>query len=231
MKKHTHLFIAMLLIMLTGWHCTNAPTASANLLVNGDAELPNHDSVPEGWQNVQGHWHSPEGDSTHQLFGLAQHGYYLFFAGADTLGILQQDVDISRLAKSIDAGKQKFIFSTYVKSLDQGPKSDQARVTVFALNHDKQHGKLLYDSDSTRSLNKWLLLQDTFLVSPATRFIRVQLMAIRNVGSDNDGYFDHAGLLAIPPDSERWVWIAVAAFLLVTALHYFLFKMKRTTVS
>ncbi len=226
MQKIPATLFILFLIALNGSHCTGVPKPAANLLVNGDAELPNHDSIPRGWVNVQGHWYSPEGDSTHQLCGFAQHGYYLFFAGADTLGILQQDVDISLFSKTVDAGKQRFVFSTYAESLDQGPNSDQARTTVYALSNDKQHSKPLYDSDTTRSLNKWMLLKDTFLVSPATRFIRVQLISIRHVGGDNDGYFDNASLLAIPVASGSWVWIAVGIFLLLILLLYVLFKAK-----
>jgi hypothetical protein len=123
-----------------------------------------------------------------------QDGKYLFFAGNDSLGILQQDVDVSAYARPIDAQQQQFSFSGYAESLDQGPNSDQARITVSALDGAKNRTLFTYDSDTTRSLNKWLHLTDTFTAPPATRFIRVRMIAIRHVGGDNDGYFDNLTL-------------------------------------
>jgi len=116
------------------------------------------------------------------------------FAGNDSLGSLQQDIDVSSYARPIDAQEQQFFFSGYAESLDQGPNSDQARITVAALDSAKTKTLFTYDSDTTRSLNKWLHLTDIFMAPRSTRYIRVRMIAIRHVGGDNDGYFDNLEL-------------------------------------
>ena len=182
-----------------------------NLLVNGDAEVSHFDSLPTGWVNVQGHWVTEEADSISHVCGLAQSGKALFFAGADTLGILRQEVDVREFASGIAAGKQRFSFNGYAESLDQGPNSDQARIVLTSLDSTRQNPKVLFDSDTTRSLNKWLLLRDTVLAPPATAFIRVDLITIRHIGGDNDGYFDNITLVALPQTRNVWIWVTVVA--------------------
>ncbi len=181
-----------------------------NLLVNGDAEVSHFGIFPAGWVNVQGHWVTEEADSVSHECGLAESGKALFFAGTDTLGILRQEVDVREFASGIAAGKQRFSFSGYAESLDQGPNSDQARIVLTSLDSMRKNPKVLFDSDTTRSLNKWLLLRDTVLAPPATAFIRVDLIAIRHVGGDNDGYFDNVTLVELPQTPKVWIWLITA---------------------
>ncbi len=169
-----------------------------NLIFNGSAEMPRYDSTPPGWLNVQGHWISSEGDSISHVCTYAENGKYLFFAGNDTLGILQQDVSVADYAQSIDQHSQQFIFNGYVQSLDQGPSSDQSQIILTGLDNSKRVLTQIFHTDSTRSLNTWRLVADTFFVPQSTRFIRIQLIAIRHVGGDNDGYFDNMVLNATP---------------------------------
>jgi len=178
-----------LLILATA--CNSHGHPSENLLVNGSAELGRYDSIPPGWTSVQGPWHMLEGDSEHHDYGFAQEGKYFFFAGQDTLGILQQDVDVSKYATGIDAHKQLFTFHGFAQSLDQGPNSDQAMLTIQGLDSSKGKTVYSFSTDTTRSIAKWLPLSDSFVAPVSTRFIRVQLIAIRHVGGDNDGYFDN----------------------------------------
>ncbi|HMH21485.1 MAG TPA: hypothetical protein VK563_06910 [Puia sp.] len=195
-------------VILSATSCTQQAPPE-NLIVNGDAETPKYDSVPAGWLNVQGHWVSFEEDSVHHDVVYAQHGKYIFFAGNDTLGILQQDVDVSKWAHGIDAQKQQFIFSGYVQSLDQGPNSDQSALSIAGMDNSK--GKILYTfSDTTRSMGKWLPVTDTFMAPVNTRFIRIRMVAIRHVGGDNDGYFDNFTLTTRGMGSlPVWVWIVL----------------------
>jgi hypothetical protein len=228
MKKAIfYLFIFVITgIVIAG--CTENAEAPHNLVANGNAELPKYDSVPPGWVNVQGHWVSPEGDSSHHDCSYAQSGKYLFFAGNDTLGILQQDVDISEFAPVIDANKQQFIFNGYVQSLDQGPNSDQAQIIVTGLNNSKQDPQILYNSDTTRSLNKWMLLADTFKVPSLTRFVRIQLVAIRHVGGDNDGYFDNISLIPLKNLMDRWVlFVLISAGIILGIAFYLYIRSKK----
>ena len=189
--------------------CQQATSPATNLIVNGDGEMPKYDTIPPGWQNIQGHWITYEEDSVKHDFAYSQHGKYLFFAGNDSLGILQQDIDLSEYARSIDKGKQQFVFSGYVESLDQGPNSDQSAVAITGLDNSKN--KSLYNfRDTTRSIGKWLLVTDTFMAPPATRFIRIQMIAIRHVGGDNDGYFDNFSLTTRSLDTSlTWLWIGL----------------------
>jgi len=194
------------------------PPPAANLVVNGDGELPGHDSVPAGWQNIQGHWLTYEEDSLKHDFAYSQHGKYLFFAGNDSLGILQQDIDVSPYARGIDANRQQFIFTGYAESLDQGPNSDQSAFGITSLDNSKS--KVLYTfGDTTRSIGKWLFVTDTFTAPPATRFIRIQMIAIRHVGGDNDGYFDNFTLTTRSLDpSLTWIWIILVVLIIGTVI-------------
>jgi hypothetical protein len=201
-----------------------------NLLVNGDAEVSHFGILPAGWINVQGHWVTEEADSVSHECGLAQSGKALFFAGVDTLGILRQEVDVREFASGIAAGKQRFGFSGYAESLDQGPTSDQARIVLTSLDSMKKNPNVLFDSDTTRSLNKWLLLRDTVLAPPTTAFIRVDLIAIRHVGGDNDGYFDNITLVALPQTPNVWIWlIAIVLAIAVGIVIYRRTKRKPAT--
>ena len=194
--------------------CQQEPTPAANLIVNGDGEMPKYDSVPPGWQNIQGHWLAYEEDSVKHDFAYSQHGKYLFFAGNDSLGILQQDIDVSPYARGIDANRQQFIFTGYAESLDQGPNSDQSAFAITGLDGSKN--KVLYTfGDTTRSIGKWLSVTDTFTAPAATRFIRIQMIAIRHVGGDNDGYFDNLTLTTRSPGSGlAWIWMAVVILII-----------------
>jgi hypothetical protein len=196
-----------------------------NLLVNGDAEASHFGSLPAGWINVQGHWVTEEADSISHDCGLAQSGKALFFAGADTLGVLRQEVDVREFASGIAAGKQRFSFNGYAESLDQGPNSDQARIVLTSLDSMKKNPRVLFDSDTTRSLNKWLLLRDTVLAPPATAFVRVDLISIRHVGGDNDGYFDNITLVALPQTPTVWVW--VVAVVMAIAVGMVIYRRKK----
>ncbi len=215
--------ISLLLMLISA--CNNKP--SANLLVNGSAEMPKYDTVPKGWENIKGNWISAEGDSTHHNYAYAQDSSHYFFGGYGLLCVLQQDADVSKYARSIDGKKQKFVVSGCEQTLDQGPLSDQGMLKVECLDATKN--KTLY-SDSTDTLmskTKWLAVADTFLVPPATRFIRVQLIAFRNVGGDNDGYFDNIGLVALPSQNYFLLIIIIAAIIICLAAVLYFRKRKR----
>jgi hypothetical protein len=218
------LFTAACTLLATG--CTQQVPPD-NLIVNGDAETARYDTVPAGWVNIQGHWVSYEEDSLHHDVGYAQHGKYIFFAGNDTLGILQQDVDVSKWSQEIDAQKQQIIFGGYVQSLDQGANSDQSALSITGLDNSKT--KTLYTfSDTTRSLNKWLRVTDTFMAPVNTRFIRIRMIAIRHVGGDNDGYFDNFSLTTRTLDSwPIWIWVVLG--LLVTGGAVGILRWRRRT--
>ncbi|HEY5408083.1 MAG TPA: hypothetical protein VIJ92_13395 [Ginsengibacter sp.] len=217
MKKNilnNFIYAGAFLLLITS--CSKHEKPLQNLIINGSAELAKYDTIPPDWINVQGHWVSAEGDSARHDCAFAQNGKYLFFAGYDTLGILQQDVDIAEYSKDINTHKQQFIFNGYVYSLNQGPNSDQAQIILSGLDSSKTKIANIFNTDSTRSLNKWRLIADTFFAPASTKFVRIQLIAIRHVGGDNDGYFDNMVLNAIPVENNmiRYIIIAVAVFVL-----------------
>ena len=213
---NSFIYAGAILLLITS--CNKRDEPLQNLIINGSAELPKYDSVPSNWVNVQGHWVSPEGDSASHDCAFAQNGKHLFFAGNDTLGILQQDVDVSKYAKDIGAHKQQFIFNGYVYSLDQGPNSDQAQIILTGLDSSKTKITTIFNTDSTRSLNKWRLVADTFFAPASTKFVRIQLIAIRHVGGDNDGYFDNMVLNAIPVENNMILYIIIAGAVCILAI-------------
>ncbi|MFI5186164.1 MAG: hypothetical protein ACHQF0_05535 [Chitinophagales bacterium] len=217
--KNIFIFLSFTaVIFITG--CGSNQPSSANLIQNGSAELPKYDSVPPNWQNVQGHWVTLEGDSIHHDFAFAQEGNRYFFAGNDTLAILQQDVSVSQFASRIDEQKQSFVFKGYEQSLDQGPNSDQGMISIQGTDSSKTKILYTFNSDTARSISKWQPLIDSFLVPPATRFIRIQLIAIRHVGGDNDGYFDNISLTTQTTGfvlDKKWLFIIIAIVLLAVA--------------
>jgi hypothetical protein len=217
------------IILLLVTSCDKHDEQLQNLVINGSSELPKYDSVPPGWTNVQGHWATLEGDSSHHDFGFAQAGKYYFFAGNDTLGILQQDINVSDYAAGIDMHKQQFIFSGYVQSLDQGSNSDQSQIILTGLDSSKSNALYKYDSDTIRSIGKWRPLTDTFIAPVATRFIRVQLIAIRHVGGDNDGYFDNMALTAVPVSSGYNIILIIAIVIICClCIAFYFIKKKRS---
>lgn len=219
MKKNilnNFIYAGAILLLITS--CNKQDKPLQNLIINGSAEWAKHDSIPLSWVNVQGHWVSPEGDSAKHDCAFAQNGKYLFFAGNDTLGILQQDVDINGYSKDIDTHKQQFIFNGYVYSLDQGPNSDQAQIILTGLDSSKTKIADIFNTDSTRSLNKWRLIADTFFAPASTKFVRIQLIAIRHVGGDNDGYFDNMVLNAIPVKNNMILYMFIAGAVCVLAI-------------
>lgn len=206
--------------------CNNQPS---NLLINGDAEIPKHDSVPTGWQNIDGNWTPAKLDSAKNIVTPAQNGTYFFFAHIGVVCILQQDVDVSEYAKAINGKKQKFIVSGYEQTLDQGPLSDQGMLKLECLDASKKQILYCDSTDTLMSKTKWLAVADTFSAPPATRFIRVQLIAFRHAGNDNDGYFDNISLRALPSQNNLLLLGLIAVIVLVTGAIVYFKKRKPVT--
>lgn len=227
MKKVATVFKIIIPLIIVAAACNNKP--SANLIFNKSAEIPSYESVPKGWQNIQGKWISAEGDSAKHDDGFAQDSSHYFFGGYGLICILQQDANVIKYAKTIDDKKQKFVLSGFEQSLNQGALSDQGMLKVECFNASKN--KMLY-SDSTDTLmskTKWQAVADTFSAPPNTRFIRVQLIAFRNVGGDNDGYFDNISLSALPSQNHILIIIIIVTIIILIGLVFY-FR-KRTSNS
>ena len=165
-----------------------------NLIYNGGAEIAIGDTMPAGWTQVAGNWKSII--DTDGSYAPAEEGYRLFFSGKDSLGILQQDVNIASYSMAVDAQKINVIFNGFVRSHDQHP-ADQSRILVQCLDVSKTNVLFEFDSDTISSIGVWKEVADTFIAPLGTRFLRVQLIATRRSGVDNDGYFDNLCLYAV----------------------------------
>jgi hypothetical protein len=218
------IYSLMFLLFITS--CNKHNELFQNLIINGSAELPRYDSTPSGWVSIEGHWRSVEGDSTTHTYAYAQNGKYHFFEGQDLSGTLQQDINIDKYADGIDAHKQQFVFTGYVKSFLQDPP-DQATITITGLDGSKSKQLYTFNSDTISSVNNWQKVTDTFVAPASTRFIRIQLIANRRNGADNDGYFDNMSLVALPVKSNFNIILIIIATL-VCLLIIFIVIWKRS---
>ncbi|MEP6950392.1 MAG: hypothetical protein ABI863_14000 [Ginsengibacter sp.] len=221
-KKASVLKIVTPLLMLIS-ACNSKP--SSNLILNGSAELPRHDTVPKGWQNIKGNWTSVEGDTSHHDYAWAQDGKYIFFEGNDLMGDLQQQIDVNEYKDNIDAHKQKFVFRGYVQAFPQNPP-DQSSITINCLNDAKNKTLYSFSSDTISSVSKWTEVTDTFVAPPLTRFITINLIANRRNGAANDGYFDNINVVALP--SQNYLLIIIIIAIVIVAIGSFVYFRKKT---
>ncbi len=221
-KRVISIFKIVLPFLLLINACNIKP--SANLLLNGSAELPRYDSIPQGWQIINGSWKSIEGDTSHHDYAWAQDGKHIFFEGNDSLGILRQQVNVDEYKSAIDAHNQKFVFIGYVQAFPQEPP-DQSSIIVNCLNTSKTKTLYTFNSDTISSESKWKQVTDTFVAPPLTRSISINLIAHRRNGSDNDGYFDNISLVALP--SQNYFSIIIIIAILIIAIGIFVYFRKK----
>ncbi|MGH9461458.1 MAG: PKD domain-containing protein, partial [Vicinamibacteria bacterium] len=161
-----------------------------NLLANPGNELPLVHGEIFGWDEVQGtEWtQRSESPDPHA-------GDHYFYAGNVSLGELKQDVDVRVLRASIDAGAQEFRFNGYVRSFPTGA-ADTARVVLEYRDEDNTDVLDVFDSGPIGSQGAWQRVTDSRVAPVGTGFIRVRLIARRQSGASNDGYFDSLHLYA-----------------------------------
>ena len=168
-----------------------------NLIINGSAETFDTTTlVPQNWDIVSGNWIS-KNDSG--LTVAAYDSIHVFYEGNSPMGILQQDVNVGGYSAIIDASSQNFLFATWVQSRAETVPVDQAAVIVQCMDTTKTHVLSSWHSDTTGSVGTWTELSKSISAPPGTRYIRVQLIAIRNQGPDNDAYFDYVNLIPGAP--------------------------------
>ncbi len=105
------------------------------------------------------------------------------------MGVLQQDINVSAYAGGIAAGKQWFQFTGYVQSYNQG-NPDSAQIVVEYRDANNSSVLARFDSGEIVNIGNWKVAQDKGVSPAGTSWIRVPLIAKRNAGSSNDGYFD-----------------------------------------
>jgi len=182
---------------------------SPNLITNPGNEAALVAGEITGWQEVQG-------SNWTQRFGNpgAFEGIYYFFAGAGAQATLRQTVDVGALSAQIDAGLLQFDFSGRVRSFDQNP-ADSSTITLRFLN--AASGELqTFTSGAIRNTSAWQLVSTSVPAPVNTRSVEINLIAKRNAGSNNDGYFDDLHLSAVTAVPEPANYAMLLAGLAVT---------------
>jgi serine/threonine protein kinase len=163
------------------------------LLVNPGAESPPERRSIHGWKIVDGAWRQiPK----HRDFPAPFEGRFYFQAMDSRKAELIQDVDVSQLAASIDAGKQPFRFAGHVRSFRQDPPDVALQVVEY---RDASNQTVLgqFHSGPLRSVFLWREIVDTRFAPPGTRWIRVRLLSIKTNAESNDAYHDGLSLKAM----------------------------------
>lgn len=163
-----------------------ASISEATLLNNGgNDELLVGGEIP-GWDKIVGTTWTQRSASP-----SPQAGTHYFNPGAGANHELAQTVDVSAYASDIDAGVQFFDFSGYVSGWrDPG---DTARIIV---EYEDASAVVLDSWDSGAIYNPydeaptWQHLTHFQFAPVGTRQVQVRLIAARNAGTNNDGYFD-----------------------------------------
>jgi YD repeat-containing protein len=169
-----------------------------NLIQNPSAEEPTvaAGQIP-GWSAFSGgDWHAvrPALPTDTPSFD----GEYFFYPGATSSAELRQEVDVSSFATSIDAGSQGFAFQGFVRSFNQSPP-DRGRIILEYLNQAKSAVLVSFDSGQIGNTGAWQRVANQQTAPIGTRFVRVRLLATRQLGSSNDAYFDGMSLRAVAP--------------------------------
>lgn len=160
------------------------------LIQNSSAEQPLNNGELPGWTEVLGTGWTKRFSAPDPADGSAY-----FFAGANALAELRQDIDVSADAEAIDASRRRYRFRGLVRSFNQLP-GDTSQIVVEY--RDAANALVLAAFDSGEIFNRfaWQEVADTRLAPVGTRWVRVRLVSRRRSGSNNDGYFDKLSLTA-----------------------------------
>jgi len=220
-------YIFLIAIIIGACNKPGISVTTPNLIVNGSAEIPDNDSMPAGWTIVQGSWKGLLIDSNTGIIAIPKEGKNLFFEGQDSLGILQQDINVGQFSQTIDNHDRPFIFSGYVQSLDQGSPSDQTKISITCLDSLKRNDLYTFNSEVLESKNNWHRVTDTFIAPASTRFVRIQLTAVRWVGMDNDGYFDNISLVSgTQQPAQQSLWMIIIVLIVIVLAIVILLRRK-----
>ncbi|MBF0198364.1 MAG: hypothetical protein HQL32_11665 [Planctomycetes bacterium] len=117
---------------------------------------------------------------------------HYFYAGDGAYAILSQTIDVSDIAEEIDNGDKEFQFYAYLRVYNQ-TNPDSSKVIV---QYKNDMGDILdsFESFESTAVDKWERVEDIRHAVPDTRSIKIMLIANRNNGNNNDGYFDMVSL-------------------------------------
>jgi hypothetical protein len=180
--------------------------ASANLIVNGDAELapgsPNGTPVATPGWTVTGEATALQYDATggYPLStdpGPPSRGTSLFAGGpADAVSSLSQVIDLTASAAAIDSGAVTFTLAGYLGGYTS--QEDNAQVTASFENTAGTQLALAtigpVTAEDRNDITSLLLRSTSGSVPAQTRFITVTVTMTRASGTANDGYADNLSL-------------------------------------
>ncbi|PYI88128.1 MAG: hypothetical protein DME26_04120 [Verrucomicrobia bacterium] len=171
----------------------------ANLICNPGAELgagsaTGNDivSIP-GWINESGFTVAQYGAAGFPTVGESQRigGGGNFFSGGpnNARSSAYQVIDISARAADIDAGR----LTAILRGQLGGFADERDSATLWAFYRDANNGEMggLSIGPTQGTNNTFSLQVNTFRVPPGARFIRMEMIAVRASGSDNNAYFDN----------------------------------------
>jgi len=176
---------------------TDSIETSSNLMNNPGCEdaIVGPNAIPQWTVVTGGDWKARTANPD------PQEGAQYFFAGVSALAELRQDVSVSVFATSIDNGNGAFTFEGFTRSFGQSPIDTSQIIVEY---RDAPNTTVLdsFDSGAAGQSAIWLQVLDSARVAPVgTRTIRIRLLADRNTGSNNDGYFDDLSLLSVSTTS------------------------------
>jgi hypothetical protein len=185
----------------------------SNLIFNPGNELALDNGEIAGWEEITGsNWTQRSANPA------PEDGTAYFFPAAAAIAELSQTINVSAYGGAIDLGIQQFDFSGYISSYLSG--GDTSQIIIDYLDAS---GSVLesYDSGAIYAPfdegTAWDLLTDSRLAIAGTRQIEVRLLAARNTGTNNDGYFDSLSLTTFAgpePSSTALLGLGLSAMLL-----------------
>jgi len=161
---------------------TGASIGLPNLLVNPGAE-----NDLDAWTITQGVAEALEGGVCDGTFPNRGEKYFAVggLCNHSETGRLVQDIDVSAYMDSIDLGGFQVSFGGYLSDF---ANDDLPEVKLIFLDENSME---LGQSSTLSTLNSsWTLLKDSLIIPQETRTIRMELKGTRNIGVDNDSYFD-----------------------------------------
>ena len=166
----------------SAWFITTESVALSNLLVNGGGE----DGI-NNWALAEGNMESLESGECN---GVAPYAgtYYLAVGGLceeSPVGRCYQDVDLTSYTDSIAMGDFPVQFGGYLSDYSG---DDVPEMRAFFLN--AAGDEIGSSATLTNATPSWLLVSETLSIPVLTQTIRIELEGTRNVGTDNDSYFD-----------------------------------------
>jgi hypothetical protein len=166
---------------------TDAAGAFVIALKDPGAEL--QPVTKNGWRQVSGDWTIARGSDDAGVSALS--GANFFWAGKSAQGELAQDVDIKSAVAALNGGDATITLRGSVASFSGDNDSSRMILEVYSAS-----GKLLaYVDSGPQDSDTWKLLELSKSITAQAATARVRLIAKREKGNDNNGYFDDISLV------------------------------------